>query len=67
MEYPYLGDRDVKVQTKTQYRAREENNEYRERSIFEVGDLDLHTPEFDAPTDRRLGWRRLKSKRLPIS
>ena len=33
------------------HRARHEDDEYSERRILKVGDLDLHGPEFGAPPD----------------
>jgi hypothetical protein len=65
--HAHFGDWHVKVQIKAQDRPREENDEHRERGVFEISQLNLHTPKLDPPTDGRIdGWR-FEPHCLPIS
>jgi len=57
---------DVEVQVKGEDGAGDEDDEYGEGRIFEVSDLDLHGPEFDAPTDVVIGRGWLEAHVLPI-
>lgn len=62
----HLGDGHVKVQVETQDGPGQQDDEHRVRGVFEIGELDLHAPELDPPSDGRVDGRRLEPHRLPI-
>lgn len=61
-----LGDGDVEVEVEGEDGAGDEDDEDGEGGVFEVGDLDLHGPELDAPADAVVGGGRLEAHVLPV-
>ena len=59
-------DRDVEVEIEAEDRAGDEHHEYAEGCVFEIGHLDLHGAELDAPADVVVGRWRLEADVLPV-
>lgn len=61
-----LGEGNVEVQIVLEDDAVEEHEEDSKRSILELGQLDVHRPEFHTPADVGVGRRRLEPHCLPV-
>lgn len=59
-------DGDVEIQVEAQDGAGHEHDEDTKRRVLEVGDLDLHAAELDAPANIRVWRGRLEAHVLPI-
>lgn len=62
----YLADRHDEVEIVREYDTREKHDEADVGGVLEVGELRLARAELHAPSDGRVGRRRLESHRLPV-
>ena len=59
-------DGKVEVQLEAQYGAGDKHDEYGEGGVFEIGHLDLHRAELNAPADVGVGGRGFEANVLPV-
>ena len=59
-------DRNIEIETEGEDYSSDEDDEDCEGGVFEIGDLDLHGTEFDAPADVGAWWGWFKTHVLPI-
>ena len=61
-----FADGNIKVETEREDYSSDKDDEDREGGVFEIGELDLHRPEFDTPANIGARWGRFKTHVLPV-